>query len=139
MGRPRGFDKDQALMAKLGLKSGKAVTAKAARVDAPEPIYEKSICLDLLKAKMEAMDRGGVSAGLRVPQAEVCARCRAVFREFDLAVGDVELRERLGAVLDAHPRWEPPEHLRAVLIGGDTLAEGIAVFEPGRFTSAGPR
>lgn len=68
--------------ARLALR--KAMRAKAARVDAPGPIYEKSICLDLLKAKMEAMDRGGVAAGQRVPQADVCARCRAVFREFDL-------------------------------------------------------
>jgi hypothetical protein len=60
------------------------MTAKAAAVEAPAPIYEKQVCLDLLKAKMDAMDRGGVAAGQRVPQAEVCARCRAVFRELDL-------------------------------------------------------
>lgn len=68
--------------ARLALR--KAMTAQAASVEAPAPIYEKQICLDLLKAKMEAMDRGGVAAGQRVPQAEVCARCRAVFRELDL-------------------------------------------------------
>lgn len=68
--------------ARLALR--KAMTAKAARVDAPAPIYEKQVCLDLLKAKMEAMDRGGVAAGEKVPRAEVCARCRAVFRELDL-------------------------------------------------------
>ena len=67
--------------ARLALR--KAMTAKAARVAAPPPIYEKQVCLDLLKAKMEAMDRGGTAAGERVPQAEVCARCRAVFRELD--------------------------------------------------------
>jgi hypothetical protein len=39
---------------------------------------------DLLKTKLEAMDRGGEPAGRKVPQAEVCARCRAVFRELDL-------------------------------------------------------
>jgi RNA polymerase sigma-70 factor, ECF subfamily len=68
--------------ARLALR--KAMTAKAAAVDAPAPIYEKQVCLDLLKAKMDAMDRGGTSAGFKVPQAEVCARCRAVFRELDL-------------------------------------------------------
>lgn len=62
----------------------KAMTAGGRAVEAPAPIYEKQVCLDLLKAKMEAMDRGGTSAGFRVPQAEVCARCRAVFRELDL-------------------------------------------------------
>ncbi|MBX3377872.1 MAG: RNA polymerase sigma factor [Phycisphaeraceae bacterium] len=68
--------------ARLALR--KAMTAKASRVSAPAPIYEKQVCLDLLKAKMEAMDRGGIAAGQRVPQAEVCARCRAVFRELDM-------------------------------------------------------
>ena len=68
--------------ARLALR--KAMTAKAAAVEAPAPIYEKQVCLDLLKAKMEAMDRGGRAAGFTVPQAEVCERCRAVFRELDL-------------------------------------------------------
>lgn len=68
--------------ARLALR--KAMMAKASMVAAPAPVYEKQVCLDLLKAKMEAIDRGGVAAGLRVPQAEVCARCRAVFRELDL-------------------------------------------------------
>jgi RNA polymerase sigma-70 factor (ECF subfamily) len=62
----------------------KAMTARAASVSAPAPIYEKQVCLDLLKTKLEAMDRGGEPAGRKVPQAEVCARCRAVFRELDL-------------------------------------------------------
>jgi RNA polymerase sigma-70 factor (ECF subfamily) len=68
--------------ARLALR--KAMTAKAERVPAPAPIFEKQVCLDLLKAKMEAMDRGGQAAGQHVPQAELCARCRAVFRELDL-------------------------------------------------------
>ncbi len=68
--------------ARLALR--KAMTAKAAAVEAPAPIYEKQVCLDLLKAKMEAMDRGGRAAEFTVPQAEVCERCRAVFRELDL-------------------------------------------------------
>lgn len=68
--------------ARLALR--KSMTDGAAAVSAPAPIYEKQVCLDLLKAKMESMDRGGVSAGFKVPQAEVCRRCRAVFRELDL-------------------------------------------------------
>jgi RNA polymerase sigma-70 factor (ECF subfamily) len=67
--------------ARLALR--KAMTAEASSVDAPPPIFEKQVCLDLLKAKMDAMDRGGVEAGFKVPKAEVCARCRAVFRELD--------------------------------------------------------
>ncbi len=68
--------------ARLALR--KAMTTRAAAVKAPAPIYEKQVCLDLLKAKLDAMDRGGSAAAWRVPQAEVCARCRAVFRELDL-------------------------------------------------------
>lgn len=68
--------------ARLALR--KIMTSKAARIPAAQPIYEKQVCLDLLKAKMDAMDRGGNAAGFRVPQAEFCARCRAVFRELDL-------------------------------------------------------
>lgn len=68
--------------ARLALR--KAMTARAPAVQAPAPTYEKQVCLDLLKAKLEAMDRGGAHAGLVIPQAEVCARCRAVFRELDL-------------------------------------------------------
>lgn len=68
--------------ARLALRKG--MTARAAAVEAPAPIYEKQVCLDLLKAKMEAMNRGGIASGQRVPQAEVCARCLAVFRELDL-------------------------------------------------------
>ena len=50
-------------------------------VTAPAPIYEKQVCLDLLKTKLAAMDEGRRFA---IPQAELCARCRSVFRELDL-------------------------------------------------------
>lgn len=49
---------------------------------AATPIYERRVCLDLLKAKLEAMDHG---RGFPVGQDVVCARCRAVFAELDLA------------------------------------------------------
>lgn len=68
--------------ARLALR--KAMTQRAAAIAAPAPIYEKQVCLDLLKAKMDALDRGGTRAGFTVPQADLCARCRAVFRELDL-------------------------------------------------------
>ncbi|MDX2017332.1 MAG: RNA polymerase sigma factor [Planctomycetota bacterium] len=68
--------------ARLALR--KAMSAKARSVDAPAPIFDRQVCVDLLKAKMDAMDRGGASAGLTVPKAELCARCSAVFRELDM-------------------------------------------------------
>lgn len=68
--------------ARLALRKSMTSQAKATRAQAP--VFEKQVCLDLLKAKFNAMDRGGTAAGFTVPQAEVCARCRAVFRELDL-------------------------------------------------------
>ncbi len=52
------------------------------RRDAVEPAYEKRVCLDLLRAKLDAMDRG---RGFPIGRAVVCERCRAVFAELDLA------------------------------------------------------
>lgn len=74
--------KTRLFRARMALR--KIMTSKAPRVPAPAPIYDRQVCLDLLKAKMDAMDRGGNGAGFRVPRAELCNRCRAVFREFDL-------------------------------------------------------
>lgn len=68
--------------ARLALR--KAMSARARAVDAPAPIFDRQVCVDLLKAKMDAMDRGGASAGFVVPKAELCARCSAVFRELDM-------------------------------------------------------
>lgn len=80
LGLEEGTIKTRVHRARLALR--KAMTAKARGVVAPAPIYEKQVCLDLLKAKLDAMDRGDGST--RIPQAEVCDRCRAVFRELDL-------------------------------------------------------
>ncbi len=49
--------------------------------DAPAPVYERQVCLDLLRAKLDAMDAG---RGFPVGQSVVCERCRAVFAELDL-------------------------------------------------------
>lgn len=62
----------------------KAMLESVRTQQAPPPIYEKQICMDLLKAKMAALDRGAEVASRRLPSAELCARCRAVFRELDL-------------------------------------------------------
>lgn len=68
--------------ARLALRKGMMSGVRAVR--APTPIYDKQVCMDLLKLKMSTMDHGGTAAGFVVPQAEVCARCRAVFRELDI-------------------------------------------------------
>lgn len=58
---------------------------ETARRPAATPLYEKQVCLDLLRAKLDAMDRGASPDGFPVPQSVVCERCRAVFAELDLA------------------------------------------------------
>lgn len=111
LGLAAGTIKTRLHRARLALR--KAMTAHAQRTAAPAPIYEKQVCFDLLKAKMDAMDRGGTSAGFVVPQGELCARCRAVFRELDLvqeacaemAQGDLPPRVRR-AVLEEVRRRE---------------------------------
>lgn len=100
--------------ARLALR--KAMTAHTPSVVAPAPIYDKQICLDLLKAKLEALDRG--RAAERVPQAELCARCRAVFRELDLVheachqLGQghlpLELREKMLSMLAENEQRATP-------------------------------
>lgn len=48
---------------------------------APLPEYEKQVCLDLLHAKLAAMDHG---RGFPVGREVFCDRCRSVFAELDL-------------------------------------------------------
>ncbi len=111
--------------ARLALR--KIMTAKASHVPAAAPIYEKQVCLDLLKAKMDAMDRGGSSAGFRVPQAEVCARCRAVFRELDLVQ---DACSELG-------KGELPASLRAAI--KRAIERPASTKTPRRSRGVGPR
>ncbi|MEO1085916.1 MAG: RNA polymerase sigma factor [Acidobacteriota bacterium] len=50
--------------------------------DAPPPDHSRRMCLDLLKAKQESLDRG---VPFRVAQGDLCQRCRAMFATLDLA------------------------------------------------------
>lgn len=49
--------------------------------EAPAPIYARQVCIDLLRAKLDAMDAG---RGFPVRQQVICERCLAVFAELDL-------------------------------------------------------
>lgn len=71
--------------------------------DAPPPAYDTKVCLDLLNAKQDALDRGA-----EFPQMNgiICERCRAVFKSLDLSVDlcraaatslPAELREKIMA------------------------------------------
>ncbi len=79
-----------------------AMEARLPQRDAPPPRYEEQVCFDLLRAKMEALDRG---EPFSLPEVRACERCAAVFATLDVAkdvcediaadrVPD-ELRERL--------------------------------------------
>ena len=78
------------------------LSRKFPQQDAPPPNHSRQMCLDLLKAKQEALDRG---APFPVPQEDLCLRCRAMFATLDLAR---DTCEALG-------QGEMPGALRAVL------------------------
>ncbi|MFT5240588.1 MAG: RNA polymerase sigma-70 factor (ECF subfamily) [Candidatus Promineifilaceae bacterium] len=59
----------------------KAVNGHLPQEDAPPPAYSKQMCMDLLRAKQEALDRG-----VSFPHGQniLCERCSAVFASLDL-------------------------------------------------------
>jgi RNA polymerase sigma-70 factor (ECF subfamily) len=72
--------------------------------DAPPPAYPKRVCMDLLRAKQEALDRG---VPFPMQKEDFCERCSAVFASMDLAkdvcndIGRERLPEQLQrAILD---------------------------------------
>ncbi len=68
---------------------------------APPPEYAKQVCMDLLAAKQDSLDRG-----VEFPMPDdFCERCRAVFTSMDLAS---DICHRLGA-------GELPEQLRQMI------------------------
>ena len=71
--------------------------------DAPPPAYTKQVCMDLLRAKQEALDHG---AKFELPEGEFCERCSAVFASMDLAadacqmLGEGPLPQRVRQAMD---------------------------------------
>jgi RNA polymerase sigma-70 factor (ECF subfamily) len=61
--------------------------------DLPAPDHARTICLDLLRAKQEALDHG---VPFPVPDAELCSRCRALFDTLDLTQACVQIRRGEG-------------------------------------------
>jgi predicted RNA polymerase sigma factor len=80
LGLKRATVKTRVHRARLHLR--RILTESLPRRDAPPPHYSQRVCLDLLHAKQEALDRG---VPFRVPQQEVCERCEALFTTLDLA------------------------------------------------------
>jgi len=60
----------------------KQVESGRPRRPAPPPIFEKQLCLDLLAAKQDALDRG---VKFEFPNRMVCERCASVFAGLELA------------------------------------------------------
>jgi RNA polymerase sigma-70 factor, ECF subfamily len=84
----------------------KTMLARTGTRPAPAPVYERRVCADLLRAKLEAMDRGrGAALGREV----VCERCRLVFRELDAT------QAVCAAMAEASPPRAVLERMRAAL------------------------
>ena len=88
--------------ARLLLRKAIVDHASVPKRTAKAPTYEKQVCLDLLKAKLDAMDNG---RAFPIGQGIVCERCRAVFAELDLAqntcarLADGEMPARVRAAI----------------------------------------
>ena len=59
----------------------RALEGSLPRRELPPPAYSKQVCMDLLQAKQDSMDRG-----VAMPNADaiICDRCEAVFKTLDL-------------------------------------------------------
>ncbi len=62
----------------------RTVSSVLPQQEVPPPAYTRRVCMDLLRAKHESLDRG---VAFPVPPGEFCARCRAVFEAMDFAQG----------------------------------------------------
>ncbi len=65
--------------ARLKLRAAADAVIPRSPTPAPPPAYEERVCLDLLNAKQEALDRGVPFTG-----EVICDRCRSVFASLDL-------------------------------------------------------
>jgi RNA polymerase sigma-70 factor (ECF subfamily) len=66
--------------ARLALRH--ALTEVLPRQPSPPPDHSRRVCLDLLHAKQEALDRG---VEFPVPQDELCSRCQSLLSTLDLS------------------------------------------------------
>lgn len=81
----------------------KQLASELPQKDAPPPNHSRQMCLDLLRAKQEALDRG---ADFPLSDEELCTRCQALFATLDLSQN---ICRSLG-------RGEMPEPLRRELM-----------------------
>jgi len=66
------------------LRLVEALTASGPTRRVPPPRFEAQVCLELLEAKQNALDRG---VPFSLPPERFCERCAAVFESMDIATG----------------------------------------------------
>jgi len=80
LGVPTGTVKSRVHRARLALRT--ALERGLPRRSVPPAAFERAVCLDLLRTKQDALDRG---VAFPVANEIVCERCNLVFRTLDLA------------------------------------------------------
>ncbi|MFG0292176.1 MAG: RNA polymerase sigma factor [Phycisphaerales bacterium JB050] len=79
LGLQEGTVKSRVHRARLKLREAVDAVLPRHPEPAPPPAYEQRVCLDLLNAKQDALDRGVEFDG-----GVICDRCRSVFASLDL-------------------------------------------------------
>ncbi|MCK6480342.1 MAG: RNA polymerase sigma factor [Planctomycetes bacterium] len=102
------------------LRLRQAVVEGLPRRDGPALAYSRRVCLDLLAAKQEALDRG---VPFPLGNEVVCERCRSVFASMDLAA------EACAALAAGGPL---PEGLRRRILGAGAGAAATGSSSPAR-------
>jgi len=85
-----------------------ALLSDRPRTPVPAAVYDRATCMDLLRAKMEALDRG---VDFPVQDDLVCERCRQVFASLD--VGADACRSLRGRTMPAALRKSIEKAIRA--------------------------
>ena len=89
-----------------------ALLSDRPRTPVPAAVYDRATCMDLLRAKMEALDRG---VDFPVQDELVCERCRQVFASLD--VGADACRSLRGRTMPAQLRKSIEKAIRAGVDG----------------------
>ena len=104
---PEATVKTRLHRARLRLK--RALDEGLETAELPPPIYDREVCLDLLEAKQDALDRG---AQFEFPDGVVCERCAAVFATLDFGGEACRALSVSGGELPAPLRRAIAERLR---------------------------
>lgn len=94
--------------------------ANRPRVEVPPPIYDRAVCMDLLRAKMDALDRG---VDFPLQGELVCERCRQVLTSLDVGSDacmslrsntlPAPLAAKIRSLLESEARARSAKHTRS--------------------------